>query len=204
MNTTAIILAGGKSSRMGTNKALLDLNGRRVIEGIVEKLEKTVDEMLIVTNTCSDYEFLQLPMVSDNWKDMGPLAGIEAGLSHSHTERNLIVACDMPFISVELGKYLLSCLEESQVAVPEIEGTRHPLFAAYRKETVVEVRKSLEKNHLGIWRFLQNVDVKIMTEEGLERLGLPNEEQYFFNMNNREHYQKALKFINTKGSGESL
>src|SRR3954447_5197806 len=122
VNTTAIILAGGKSSRMGTNKALLDLNGRMVIEGIVEKLEKTVDEIIIVTNTFADYEFLKLPMVEDKWKDMGPLAGIEAGLNASKTEHNLIVACDMPFISVELGKYLLSCLEEEyQVVVPEIE-----------------------------------------------------------------------------------
>ena len=189
---------------MGTNKALLDLNGRRVIEGIAEKLGNITDETLVVTNTFADYEFLQLPMVTDNWKEMGPLAGMEAGLTASKTEHNLIVACDMPFISVELGKFLLTCLDECQVAVPQIEETRHPLFAAYRREVLTEVRKSLEKKELGIWRFLQNVDVKIITKEVLEKLGLPNEEQYFFNMNNREHYQKAIKFINNKGRGELL
>ena len=108
MKTTGIILAGGKSSRMGTNKALLTIDGKTVIERIVNQLEQIVDEIIVVTNPFHDYEFLQLPMVEDKWKGMGPLAGIEAGLNASTTERNLIVACDMPFISIELGKYLLS------------------------------------------------------------------------------------------------
>ncbi len=169
VKTTGIILAGGKSSRMGTNKALLELNGRRIIEGIAETLRNITDEMIVVTNTFADYEFLQLPMVEDNWKGMGPLAGIEAGLTASNTEHNLIVACDMPFISVELGRYLLTCLDESQAAVPVIEGTRHPLFAAYRREVLEEARKSLEKNELRIGQLLKNVDVKIITEERISK-----------------------------------
>lgn len=187
---------------MGTNKALLELNGRRVIEGIAETLRSITDEMIVVTNTFEEYEFLQLPMAADNWRDMGPLAGIEAGLTASKTESNLIVACDMPFISVELGHYLLTCLNESQAAVPVIEGTRHPLFAAYRREVLGEVRKSLGKNELRIGHLLKNIEVKIITEEQLASRGLPNEEQFFFNMNNPEHYQKAIQFINNKGSGE--
>lgn len=202
MKTTGILLAGGKSSRMGTNKALLELNGRRVIEGIADKLCNITDELIVVTNTFADYEFLQLPMVEDNWKGMGPLAGIEAGLAASNTEHNLIVACDMPFISVGLGHYLLTCLDECQAAVPVIEGTRHPLFAAYRREVLQKARKSLERNELRIGHLLENVDVKVITEDVLASLGIPNEEQYFFNMNNPEHYQKAIQFINNKGSGE--
>ena len=140
-----IILAGGQSSRMGTNKALLQLNGKTVIEGMVEKLENIVDETIIVTNHLEDYEFLHLPMIEDKRKGKGPLAGIEAGLEATKTERNLIVACDMPFISVELGQYLLSCLEEYQAAVPEISGQLHPLFAAYRKDILEAVTQSLKK-----------------------------------------------------------
>ena len=71
MNTTAIILAGGKSSRMGTNKALLQLNGKTVIEGMVEKLENIVDDIIIVTNTFEDYAFLHLPMIEDKRKGYG-------------------------------------------------------------------------------------------------------------------------------------
>src|SRR4051812_50149033 len=108
MGTTAIILAGGQSSRMGTNKALLQLKGKTVIEGMVERLENIVDDILIVTNTFEDYAFLHLPMIEDKRKGKGPLAGMEAGLAATQTERNLIVAFDMPFILVELGKYFIS------------------------------------------------------------------------------------------------
>ncbi|WP_071393209.1 molybdenum cofactor guanylyltransferase [Bacillus tuaregi] len=200
MKTTAIILAGGKSSRMGTNKALLELNGKTVIEGIVESLHRVADELLLVTNTPSDYQFLHLPMTEDKWKGMGPLAGIEAGLSASKTEHNLIVACDMPFISVELGRYLLSCLEEYQAAVPEISGQLHPLFAAYRKDVCPVVKKSLEENQLRIRHFLHSIHVKIVKNDLLQSLGLQDEELYFFNMNDRDEYERAFTFIQQKSS----
>src|SRR5690606_20588107 len=106
METTGIILAGGKSSRMGRNKALLDFHGQTVIETIANELQKIVNHLIIVTNNQEDYAFLQLPMVSDKWQGIGPLAGIHAGLSISKTEKNLVVACDMPFVSREIGSYL--------------------------------------------------------------------------------------------------
>jgi len=200
VKTTAIILAGGQSSRMGTNKALLKLNGKTVIEGIAQSLEKVADEILIVTNTPADYEFLHLPMTEDNFKGMGPLAGIEAGLSASNTEYNLITACDMPFISVDLGNYLLSCLADYQAAVPEISGRLHPLFAAYRKDVNEAVIKSLEDNQLRIRHFLHSIHVKIVKNDLLESLGLPDEEIYFFNMNDRNEYEKAFTMFKKIGS----
>ena len=202
MNTTAIILAGGKSSRMGTNKALLQLNGKTVIEGIVEKLEKLVDDTIIVTNTFEDYAFLHLPMIEDKRKGMGPLAGMEAGLAATKTERNLIVACDMPFISVELGRYLLSCLGEYQGAVPEISGQLHPLFAAYRKDVNKAVTQLLQENQLRIRHFLHHIHVKIVKKELLQSLELENEGHYFFNMNNPDEYHKALNMFKDIDGGD--
>lgn len=194
LKTTGIILAGGKSSRMGTNKALLPLHGKTVIERIVERMRGITDELMIVTNTFEDYAFLRLPMTADHWPGMGPLAGLEAGLSRSRTDYNLITACDMPFISVELGRYLLSCLDQYQAAVPVIKGRQHPLFAAYRKEIVAEVRNALEKQELRMEHFLKTIHVKMITEELLVSLGLPIEESCFFNMNKFEHYQKAKSY----------
>ena len=199
MKTTGIILAGGKSSRMGTNKALLTIEGKTVIERIVDQLDQIVDEIIVVTNHFHDYEFLQLPMVEDKWKEMGPLAGIEAGLNASTTERNLIVACDMPFISIELGKYLLTLLDQYQAAVPEISGQLHPLFAAYRKDTLKAVSKSLNENQLRIRQLLHTIHVKIIKNELLDSLGISTEEIYFFNMNHPDEYHKAIKIIKEKG-----
>ena len=199
MKTTGIILAGGKSSRMGTNKALLTIDGKTVIERIVNQLDQIVDEIIVVTNHFHDYEFLQLPMVEDEWKGMGPLAGIQAGLNASSTVRNLVVACDMPFISIELGKYLLTQLDQYQAAVPEISGQLHPLFAAYRKDICEAVSKSLSENQLRMRQLLHTIHVKIIENELLDSLGISTEEIYFFNMNHREEYHKAINIIKEKG-----
>jgi len=200
LNATAIILAGGKSSRMGTNKALLKLNGKTVIENITETLEHVVDEIIIVTNTFSDYEFLHLPMVEDTHKGLGPLAGIEAGLTSSNTERNLVVACDMPFISAGIAKYLLSCLKEYQIVVPMIYGRLHPLFGAYRKEVKDAASQTFAEKRHSIIPLLNKVKTKIVMEDSLQLLGLPNKELYFFNMNNPSDYQSALIFSNNKNA----
>lgn len=199
MKTTGIILAGGKSSRMGTNKALLTIEGKTVIERIAEQLGGIVDECLIVTNTFHDYEFLQLPMVEDKWKDMGPLAGIEAGLTASKTDKNLIVACDMPFISIEWGQYLLSQLEHYQAAVPEVDGQLHPLFAAYHTSIAPAVAQSLAKNQLRIRQLLQTIHVKIVKNEELNSSGISTKDIYFFNMNHPTEYHQAMNLVKTKG-----
>ncbi|WP_428910155.1 molybdenum cofactor guanylyltransferase [Niallia sp. Krafla_26] len=199
MKTTGIILAGGKSSRMGTNKALLTIEGKTVIERIVGQVEQIVDQCIIVTNHFQDYKFLQLPMVEDKWKDMGPLAGIEAGLTSSQTENNLIVACDMPFISIDTGKYLLTLLEYYQAVVPEVNGQLHPLFAAYRKSIVPAVTTSLTENNLRIRQLLHTIHVKIVKNQDLDSQGISTDDQYYFNMNHPTEYHRAIDFVKTKG-----
>jgi molybdenum cofactor guanylyltransferase len=189
---TGIIMAGGKSTRMGKNKALLKIGGQTVIERIANELRKAVSELLIVTNTPEDYQFLGLPMIEDQWKGMGPLAGIHAGLEASKTEKNLVVACDMPFVSSEIGGYLLRFLDHYQGAVPRISGQLHPLFAAYRKDALSEISKALEKQELKIRLFFDRIQLKYVTEEDLKKLGLPLE-NHFFNMNDLKEFSLAVK-----------
>lgn len=191
MEATGIILAGGRSSRMGTNKALLEINGKTVIENIVNELQPIVNNIIIVNNSFEDYQFLKLPMVKDSWTGMGPLAGIQAGLAASETEKNLIVACDMPFVSSQLGGILLRELTEFQAVVPEISGQLHPLFAAYRKEVQGEAEKALEQNQLRIRSIFRNIHVRIMDNNELMNLGFHMKESDFFNMNHPEEYEQA-------------
>ncbi|MEH7390121.1 molybdenum cofactor guanylyltransferase [Bacillus sp. JJ1503] len=193
MQVTGIIMAGGRSSRMGTNKALLPIGGKTVIERIVQELSKIVSDLVIVTNTFEDYQFLGLPMVQDHWKDMGPLAGIHAGLSASSTEKNLIVACDMPFISSQVGDILLTFLDDYQVAVPDVSDQLHPLFAAYRKDTLGEVQQSLQNQELRIRQFFKHTKTKYVTEACLQKHHYHYQEQHFFNMNHRDDFERALK-----------
>ena len=102
-------------------------------------------------------------------------------MNASTTVRNLVVACDMPFISIDLGKYLLTLLDQYQVAVPEISGQLHPLLAAYRKDTLEAISKSLNENQLRIRQLLHTIHVKIIKNELLDSLGISTEEIYFLN-----------------------
>ncbi|WP_141430925.1 molybdenum cofactor guanylyltransferase [Bacillus sp. 03113] len=190
---SVIILAGGKSSRMGKNKALLELrNGMTVIESIIEELSSLSEHVVIVTNQPEEYRFLQLPLIKDTWSEIGPLGGIHAGLRESPTSRNLIVACDMPFPSAEIGKYLLLQLDHVQAAVPQINEYTHPLFAAYRKDILSVIEEVVKENKRSMKQLLQKIQHKLVTETELERLGIQRIEKYFFNMNNPTDYQNAL------------
>ncbi|WP_066056987.1 molybdenum cofactor guanylyltransferase [Robertmurraya korlensis] len=199
MSRTGIILAGGKSSRMGQNKALLTIEGATVIERIAHELTKITDQLLIVTNTFRDFEFLGIPMVEDMQKGKGPIAGIHAGLTATTTNANLIVACDMPFISSSLGDFLLTGLDEYQAVIPELGGQLHPLYGAYRKDALQVVTNALTNNQLRIRSVLEQLNVQVVTEELLQRKQIMIKETDMFNMNDPKEYEKALR-VRTKGS----
>ncbi|EIJ80238.1 formate dehydrogenase family accessory protein FdhD [Bacillus methanolicus PB1] len=190
MQATGIILAGGKSRRMGTNKALLIVDGLTIIERIAKELGKITTEIIIATNNFEDYQFLNLPMVEDKIKGKGPLAGIQAGLAESKNEKNLIATCDMPFISAKLGAFLLQSLDEYEAAVPEVSGRLHPLYAAYRKETLGAVNRAIADENLKIRHFLKTVNAKIVTENDFP---FTLNEKYLYNMNHPEEYEQALR-----------
>lgn len=111
MKTCGVVLSGGKSSRMGTNKSLLMINNKKVIEHIVDELEKFTDKVVLITNEPKLYSFLQLETYSDRYIDKGPLAGLEAALHYVEADIFLITACDMPFIDEQVYTYLLKQLD---------------------------------------------------------------------------------------------
>lgn len=189
-------MAGGKSSRMGTNKALLKIENITVIERIAKELQKCVDEIIIVTNHFEDYRFLGYPMVEDIYKEKGPMGGIHSGLLASTTEKNLVVACDMPFISAELGKFLLDQLDHYQVVVPDIEDQFHPLFAAYKKELAQPIEDALKNDQLRIRYFFKQLNTKTVYLEDLTKANILFNGENVYNMNYPEDYEKAKAFYN--------
>ena len=131
---TAVILAGGKSSRMKSNKALLPFSGELFIERIHRQLTALFSEVILVTNTPEFYRFLPCRMVPDEFPGLGSLAGIHAGLKHSKTEHIFVVACDMPYLNSELMRQMISKAQESDVVIPESDGGYEPLHAVYSKK----------------------------------------------------------------------
>lgn len=192
MECTAIILAGGKSSRMGTNKALLPIFDKTVIEHIVDCSKQVADEVIVVTNEQAQYEFLNIPLVSDSYKECGPLAGLEAGLQVAKYDKCVLIACDMPFISGEVIEYLVNDLNHYDAVLPRVNGKLHPLFAAYRKTCLAPARKKLREKALRMVDLLDEVNTKIVNEDELA-VKQSDIQNTFFNMNRPDEFQKAQK-----------
>lgn len=194
MEAAAIILAGGKSSRMGTNKALLKINEKTNIERMVDKLKLLFDDIILVTNDSEQYEFLGLKMVPDQYPGMGPLAGVHAGLLASDCDVNVIVACDMPFVSAELAEALVDSRGDYDAVIPVINGKQHPLFAVFHKKAAAEALACIGAGRLRMKHLLDQLNVRYVTETELQSYSQLDLERVFFNMNHPNEYEDAKKW----------
>lgn len=147
MNTnnkiTGIILAGGKSSRMGKDKATLKLGDITFIERIIKTIESFVDEILIISDN-SQHDRFNLKRIEDFIKDSGPLSGLYTGLYNAKHKHVLALSCDVPLISNEIINTLIHKSEENvDVNQIEINGKTMPLIALYKKSCWVSFQKLL-------------------------------------------------------------
>ncbi len=130
---TGIILAGGKSSRMGTNKALMQYRGLPFIQHIINTMKPLVDQILIVGKP-EEYTDLKLRCVDDIFPESGPVGGIHAGLENSKSPYNLVLSCDIPLITEQILMELIENINENNdVVLIESNGQAHPLIAIYQK-----------------------------------------------------------------------
>lgn len=134
-NVTGFVLAGGKSTRMGRDKAVLQLEGRTLLEHALDTLRKVCAEVMVLGSR-EVYADFGAEVVEDIFAGCGPLAGIHAGLSRTRTEFNLIIAVDTPFLSSDFLRFMAQRAIESGAAVttPEIAGYTQPLCSVYSRE----------------------------------------------------------------------
>lgn len=123
---TTIIIAGDQSKRFGENKALLKLGYKKVIEHIRDVLLFHFDEILISSNNLSDFEFLNLKVVIDLYKNHRPLSGVHAGLVNSKTEKTFFISSDLPCIDSQSFDYLINNSFDSEITFPVINN--YPLY----------------------------------------------------------------------------
>ncbi len=146
---TAIILAGGKSSRMKTEKGLVVFNGRMLIEHVIDAVKKVTADILIVTQN-PDYKEFGFPCIADIFPDKGALGGIYTGLVHSSTKKNLLVGCDMPFLSQILLEGLINNCEGVDALISLHQGKDEPLCSIYDKRCIPHFKLLLEQDQLKI------------------------------------------------------
>lgn len=145
---TGIILAGGKSSRMGRDKGWIELNNKPLINYAIEALKPYCDQILISSNS-KEYKSLGYHVYEDKIKNCGPLGGIYSSLLHSSTQRNMVLSCDMPLVSTELIKYVLDKCIEGKLSLP-IHGANfmEPLCAVYPLEAIQHLEKFIKEGKL--------------------------------------------------------
>ncbi|MFN3966635.1 MAG: molybdenum cofactor guanylyltransferase [Endomicrobiia bacterium] len=187
---TGIILSGGKNTRIGTNKAFLKIIGMEIIEIIVDKFKDIFEEIIVVTNSTEEYQHLEVKLVKDIIPNKDSLGGLYSGLVNSKNQYNFVVACDMPFVNVELIKFMKSNYNSFDVVVPKLKNGYEPLHAIYSKNCIGPVKKQIERNNLKIIDFFSEVRVKEITEDTIRQFD--PQLLSFFNINTEDDYQQAL------------
>jgi molybdopterin-guanine dinucleotide biosynthesis protein A len=191
-DVTAFILAGGKSSRMGADKAFLDFDGRTLLEQTLELARSITGDVRIVGGREKFAPFA--PVVEDVFPGHGPLGGIHAALRSSTSDLNLMLAVDAPFVSRALLQYLIHEAHhapEATVVLPRCNGHRQPLCAIYRREFAEVAEKALIAGRNRIDVLFDMVKSRVIGEEELERAGFSA--ALFCNLNTPEDVAEKRK-----------
>lgn len=187
-----VIQAGGQSSRMGQDKALMPFLGQLLIERVVKRLIGTADELLITTNRPDAFASLALPLVSDIIAGRGALGGLYTALAAAHGAVVAVVACDMPFVRPDLllAERDMLIREAVDVVVPCSPDGLEPLHAVYRRETCLPaVEAALRAGERKVISWYPAVRAREMTQQ--EVAALDPEFRSFININRPEEFQAA-------------
>jgi len=187
-NATAIILAGGKSSRMGgEDKSLLPVRGIPLIQHIVNQLNQYFDEIIIGANDTVKYDFLGFRIVPDIEKGKGPLMGIYSCLKSSESEVNFVTGCDIPVMNIDLILSMLKISEGFDIVIPlKSKSEYEPLYAVYRKSVIEKAEHILRNGGRKIVELLGVSKVKVVEL---------TDTFCYFNINTRDDYNYFINSI---------
>lgn len=156
---TGIILAGGRSRRMGREKGLVDFHGKPLIQYGIDLLSQFTDRILISSGN-SEYLDFGLELVPDEIIGQGPAAGLAASLGISLTPWNLVLACDLPFLEPELISNLFNKAENTMGVIPIHNGVYEPLAALYHKDLLPVFEASVYSGNLALHKILATCKVQ--------------------------------------------
>jgi molybdopterin-guanine dinucleotide biosynthesis protein A len=198
LTVSGIVLAGGHSSRLGMDKSFVNVNGRSLIEQIVAKLTRLSDDVIIVTNSPEKYDHLEARRVEDIYPGKGALGGIYSGLRAAANAYILVVACDMPFLDLNLLRYMILLARGHDVVIPKIGGFLEPLHAIYSKSCLEPIDRLLARGGLKIIDFFPEVRVRYVEEEEVDIFD--PQHLSFFNVNTLSDLEE-MKKIARRGRG---
>lgn len=193
------IIAGGKSQRMGRDKAFVDLGGKTLIEHVISRSADLGQvETILITNKPADYVHLGLPMFRDALPGKGSLGGIYTALLKARSDFVLVLACDMPFISADLLRFMTEQINNDiDIIAPRVAGYPQGLHAIYRKTCIEPIREQLTANRLKIIRFYDRMRLRYLDEP--EYAPYDPDGRCFANLNTPEELAEARRLL--RGTG---
>jgi molybdopterin-guanine dinucleotide biosynthesis protein A len=181
---TGIILSGGKSIRMGEDKAFIQIEGVPIISRIYDLFKELFQEVIIVTNQKEFFRNFDSKICQDLIPDKGALGGLYTGIFFSSFQYSFCVACDMPFIKKSLVQYLIKNIQDDDVVVPRTKDGFQPLHAIYSKNCLDPIKRIIEEGKYKIIDFYEMARVRIVEEEDF--LSLDPFRESFINVNTPE------------------
>ncbi|MCR4295834.1 MAG: molybdenum cofactor guanylyltransferase [Elusimicrobia bacterium] len=189
---TGVVLAGGRSSRFGANKALADWKGAPLVQSVVNSLLEVMPKVLVVTKNAAELAFLKserVSIVEDLCADGHPMGGIFTALSGLKTRHAFVAACDMPFVRPELIYALWHSRADYDAVIPVWRDKRQPLCGVYARGCVGMIRASIAEDSLGIAPLFDLLRTRFMLEK--EVAGVDPQGLSFMDIDTREDYERA-------------
>lgn len=187
---TGAILAGGRNSRFGEEKALAKINGTRIIDRILTAMKDVFKKNIIITNNENLYKEFKIKVFPDMIEGKGPLMGIYTALHHSPTDI-FVTACDMPFIDASVIRKIVDSLEDYDAVIPKYNGKLQFLHAAYSLRCINAFKERLDGGSLRLKDIVKDLNCKIIEEFKFEE----NLLSPFFNMNTPDDFALVKDFL---------
>jgi molybdopterin-guanine dinucleotide biosynthesis protein A len=193
MKADGFVTAGGKSSRMGRDKAWLEFDGATMIARVVAALRPVTESVTIIANS-PEYARLNLPVVADTHIGIGPLEAIRTALANSRQPRVVLAGCDLPFVTPQLFTHLLHAGGDAQAVVPLDDGGRlEPLCAIYSTAALEAVTELIANGERKVSRLFQRIPTRLVAFSELQHLA--GARLFFENINSPQDYQRAVQCL---------
>ena len=190
---TSVILAGGRSRRLGRDKALERVGVCPLIQHVIGRLSTLGNEIIVVTSRTDTLPELGVRKVADIYPDKGPLGGIFTGLKAATTQYCVVVGCDMPLLNVALLRHLMDLSPGYDVVLPRTGGNVEPLHAVYSRDCLEVIERALQEDRLQIQSFFHEVKVRYVENAELSRFD--PQHISFFNVNSESDLERARALL---------
>ena len=164
MQITGIILSGGQSTRMGTDKALLQINNKKLIENAIEICNPFCQKIIVSSNNPEHGKFGH-NIISDEFENCGPLSGIYSCLKKSDTDWNFVISVDTAFVKPVFIQYLIDQIDNFDAVVPFHNKGKEPLISMYHKNGLAEMKKHLKSGNYRMSNLINAINTKFIDSQ---------------------------------------